>query len=1074
MLLAIVACGLAGMWLYRQFDEEVRAQIEAHLGRLYPHLTIRVRSAQWLSGEGLEIRGVSVFLPEASGPEAELLHVEELFVFCQADWRELLAGKLSVRQVVVRNPRLRVARLPDGSWSAARLLPLPTLGPGPPPGLIENGVIELVDTTKSPPSTLTLRDAHIEWAAANEPLVEMPNARWVRVQGELTGDHLRRLGVDAVLETTGQVWNLAGTAEGLDLSPELLYALPGNIAERLETYGTLRAQCQAQFRLSRNLRPAAAGDAVAVGSGFDFEVQGQLTRGRVDDPRLPYPLTELRGTFEGTPRGFAVRQVSARHGQASLQLDLERQGYDEHSPLKLHAEARRVVVDQRWFEALPKSAQAEWHKYLPSGEVDLILDLSYDGARWLPELTAHCHNVAFTYHKFPYRLERCRGTITVKDGQLSANLLAPGTSDEVRVVAELRPFDSPPTGVVEVRGQNVRIDEKLLVALPQGPRDVVRSLHPHGTFNLYLRLWRDASTEGVTASGWRKYVVLGLSRCSLQCDKFPYPLDDIRGTVELQDDVWTFRDDLIGSNDTGRISCQGHFIPTPTGQELFLRFIGVNVPLEEELRDALPVSARQMWLDMKPRGTVHLEVSVRYRTETKSQTVLVHAEPVGDTVSIEPAAFPYRLEKLRGALVFANGQVQLDRLQAVHGDTTVATRGHGQIRPGGGWELHLERLSIERLAVDRDLMTAVPQRLKQSLTALAPEGRVNLRGDLDLENTGQAGEPLRAAWRVRFDFHQNHLQCGVPLQHVNGWVALEGGFDGRQFQSRGEVQLDSVTVRDLQFTEVAGPLWLDDRQVLVGYWADRQSGASEPRRLVGKAYGGAVLVDGWALLEAPLRYAFQAEVIDAALERFAHEVLPGQQRIRGRVLATVDVRGQGTSIHGLSGRGAVALRDADIYELPVMVAMLKLLSVRTPDTTAFTESDIAFRIQGEHVYVDQIDFRGDAISLRGQGELDLHGAVRLAFYALVGRDDVRIPVLSELVGGASQLTMLIHVEGTMDQPTVRREALPAVNQALQQLQAGLQAPTAQPMAAPPSPAAPGGVPSGGAAMLPAAAPPPVQ
>jgi hypothetical protein len=121
-----------------------------------------------------------------------------------------------------------------------------------------------------------------------------------------------------------------------------------------------------------------------------------------------------------------------------------------------------------------------------------------------------------------------------------------------------------------------------------------------------------------------------------------------------------------------------------------------------------------------------------------------------------------------------------------------------------------------------------------------------------------------------------------------------------------------------------------------------------------------------------------------------------------------------------------------------MVSLLKLLSVRQPDTTAFTRSDINFYIQGQHIYVDRIDFSGDAISLLGKGEVDFDKQIRLTFHAMVGRNENRLPVLKDVLGGASKQIMLIHAEGTLDQPSLRREAFPGVNQALQTLQAEFQ------------------------------------
>jgi hypothetical protein len=121
-----------------------------------------------------------------------------------------------------------------------------------------------------------------------------------------------------------------------------------------------------------------------------------------------------------------------------------------------------------------------------------------------------------------------------------------------------------------------------------------------------------------------------------------------------------------------------------------------------------------------------------------------------------------------------------------------------------------------------------------------------------------------------------------------------------------------------------------------------------------------------------------------------------------------------------------------------MISLLKILSIRPPDQNAFSDATIDYRIEGEHIYFDRIDFRGDAISLRGKGEMDWQSAIRLTFYTLVGRGELDLPLIKPLLRGASQQLVLIHVDGTLQEPKTSQETLPALSQALQQLRDELQ------------------------------------
>ena len=119
-----------------------------------------------------------------------------------------------------------------------------------------------------------------------------------------------------------------------------------------------------------------------------------------------------------------------------------------------------------------------------------------------------------------------------------------------------------------------------------------------------------------------------------------------------------------------------------------------------------------------------------------------------------------------------------------------------------------------------------------------------------------------------------------------------------------------------------------------------------------------------------------------------------------------------------------------------MVSLLKIIRAKPPDATAFTESDVAFDIRGEHILLKRINLNGDAINLTGQGAVKLDGQtnpINLQLHTMVGRGNV--PFLTGLLSEASQQIMSIEVTGTLDHPVTHTQAFPGANQALQQLQA---------------------------------------
>jgi hypothetical protein len=957
-----------------------------------------------------------------------------MLVACSTDWKDLLRKDLAVQSVTVRRPRLRATHRPDGSWSVSKLLPLPRLSDHPPTVTVDSGVVEIFDPMKTPAGLLTLRDVNctlIPTANAQEGTTGGENASGLvrQLKGMFSGDGFRRVEVEGWVDPHARTLAIHGQAEAIDFSPELRDSLPGTWTTSLPA---VEMRGRGDLRFDVRYDPAAAMPCT-------FDVVGRLIRGRIDDARIPQPLTEIRATVHANNSGFSVSDLSARSGQGTVRLACRRAGYTSKSPMSLTAELRRLTLDRALNNVLPSTMQEQWYKYCPAGEVDADVKLAFDGTTWRPEVSVNCLNVSFTHHKFPYRLEYGKGNIDLKNDHLRLNMTAYSGSQPVRLEADI---DHPLTGAIgrfTARGDDIQVDEALLAALPEKPAGVVRSLHPSGAISFDLRMWRDKPDEHM-----HQHLQLATNHCSIRYDRFPYPINEIRGKLEMLDGVWTFQN-LEGNNDRAKIVCKGSLMPGLHGNELELELVGRDVALKEDLRNALSPHIQQVWRDMQPRGTVDLSATIHYLAEEKKFTVQVHIDPQPQTASIEPVHFPYRLDRLRGALDYSDGHLSFGPCRAEHGAVTIVSKGTCDFQNDGRWNLQFSELAAERLrSDDRELMQALPERLRKAVLDLNPTGAVNLRGTLQFERTGAPDEPLHLQWNVRLGMLQSSLQLGgIVVQNVHGEVALTGGSDGQTVQSRGELMLDSLSYKDCQLTQVMGPIWIDNGMVLLGSWVDRPdngvtlAGATGPRqtpRMVTADFcGGKYYVDGWVTQEVEPRYMLRATLTNAELALCAREMGAGQPNMRGKIVATADLLGTGRTRNTLSGKGNVRLSSGNVYEMPLMVALLQFLGIQPPSQNAFSDAAIDYRVEGEHIYFDNIEFYGDTINLRGKGQMNFQSQVDLTFHAMVGRGEFDLPVIKQILSGASQQIMQIYVTGSLQNPQIRKEALPGVNHVLQEL-----------------------------------------
>ena len=98
LLVALIAAIAAVPFFYDRLDSEIRQRLLTMLSEQYQDLGISIRSAQFVEGEGIEVRDLVIVETGAAGPQAELLCLPEVFLHSRGTLQELLSGSLQVRR----------------------------------------------------------------------------------------------------------------------------------------------------------------------------------------------------------------------------------------------------------------------------------------------------------------------------------------------------------------------------------------------------------------------------------------------------------------------------------------------------------------------------------------------------------------------------------------------------------------------------------------------------------------------------------------------------------------------------------------------------------------------------------------------------------------------------------------------------------------------------------------------------------------------------------------------------------------------------------------------------------------
>ena len=222
LIACVVGAALLVPYFYHRMDEEIRRRVEDLLAKQYPGLQIKIHSAVLMKGEGIALRGLSIIDPAAEGPGAELLSYDECFLACSTDLADLFSGQVNPTRVIIRRPTLRMTRRPDGTWSAARLLPLPNFSDGALPEIrFENGTIEIFDPTKAVACTLDPARRQFTLTPIAPPEGQAETTRRQQIQGTATGDYFHQVIFSGEVDPDHPALNLAGKIDGVEISPEI-------------------------------------------------------------------------------------------------------------------------------------------------------------------------------------------------------------------------------------------------------------------------------------------------------------------------------------------------------------------------------------------------------------------------------------------------------------------------------------------------------------------------------------------------------------------------------------------------------------------------------------------------------------------------------------------------------------------------------------------------------------------------------------------------------------------------------------------------------------------------------------
>lgn len=1002
-LAALAAAGL--LYRYLTHPGAIRQQVVAQLEEQFVGANVTVESACLNLFGGITLTDLRLIRRD-DPDKIDFLYVPSATIY--HDKEQLLDGKIAIRKVELHRPRLRVIRGADGAWNFKGVIgpvdpsvPLPTI-------VLQHATLTFEDRQAAPDmAPVELQNLNI--TLLNDPL---PTLQIVaRGASDLVGSFYAKAS-----------WQRATEAIALELET-INHPVGASLIQRLGAYCCEISEhgrhLEGQLKVRFNYRHDPAGET-------HHEVRAELAQGKFRHPDLPLPLEQLEAAVVSRDGQLTLENLSARSGKTRLELKGATAGpLCAAADLEGELAIEQLTLNPELFQRLPGSLKELQEDFSPAGVIGVKLTFGRTNGAWRRQCLVRLEDGASSFIEFPYRLEHIRGTIeqevdaTRQLNHRQINVVGSAGGQNVHVKGTVSGSGPRPAVDMEVWGANIDLDQKLQDALPAKYQRLAAEFHPQGKGDFWAKIWRP---QGERCS---KHIIVKFHDAALRYDVFPYPLEDVRLTLEIQPDHWTFRD-FSGNHKGCVVRGSGRSDETPDGDRMHIDLEADGVLLDAELQAALPPRLQATWKSLAPGGRVRLVAAIdRPPGQTDED---IDATVYTNGSNVRPDFFPLRMDLTGGAIRYAQNQVAIENLVARHGDTTLTLdRGDIYLKPVGGFYARFTELRGNPLVPDAEVTSALPpglQKIARTLKLRDPLGMT--AKEIIVDMPPEPNVPPVIYWDGGLALREAKVNVGVDLERVRGQFWCRGRHNGRDLEGVvGNLMLDQAILFKQPLQDIHTHVEISKETPDVIRLPDLKA------RFFGGDIGGEARVE----FGPTLHYELNLTALQVQLEEFGRHNLGAKAEYKGQATARLYLTGQGTEVHGLEGRGSVDMPSGQLYNLPLLLDLLKVLGLRVPDRTAFEEAHATFSIKGPRVSVSRLDLYGNAISLSGQGEMNLDGSdLQLDFYAVWGRImQVLPPVFRPIPSALSQQLLKIKMRGKVDDVRCTREPVPILVEPLERL-----------------------------------------
>ncbi len=335
--------------------------------------------------------------------------------------------------------------------------------------------------------------------------------------------------------------------------------------------------------------------------------------------KFAYPLENLTGGLYFDRERIVVTDVVASGGDRRIKLDGEVIERGTGRPMyRIRVDADGIPLDSRLWQALPESYRVLAARFDAGGIADVHAMVFTDDEISDPfpisfTADASIREGSLQMDSWPVRLTNVSGRASITPGSATIeDCIGYYRESEVHLAGGMQfgGNDRPGQYRLNLRTKQTPLDDTVLGLLPESMRRHVLAFRPEGAVDVAIDYQKADASEPADYE-----ISVACLGNRINHERFPYPLQNVRGTVTLDANAVTLHDieaiPALQSDPSlapsvhvdGRVSLAG----ADRGQGAFA-VRAHDILFTPQLGESLPKSLRGIYRDSAPRGPFDLDI----------------------------------------------------------------------------------------------------------------------------------------------------------------------------------------------------------------------------------------------------------------------------------------------------------------------------------------------------------------------------------------------------------------------------------------------------------------------------------